>query len=130
MFRAITARRPHFLISKTSQRLSTNGNFLTEYSLAYTKVTEKFPSAQLSSEVLRRVDNFLYTQGCNANNTLYAQSVCSDEINFESGDVTDVFSKHFGEVFQLGGLAGIPFVGKTGFTAYSHHVPDGILFLI
>lgn len=24
----------------------------------------------------------------------------------------------------MGGLAGIPFTGKTGFTAYSHHIPD------
>ena len=27
----------------------------------------------------------------------------------------------------MGGLAGIPFTGKTGFAAFSHHVPDGQL---
>ena len=32
---------------------------------------------------------------------------------------------HLGEVFHLGGLAGVPFTGKTGFAAFSHHVPDG-----
>ena len=31
----------------------------------------------------------------------------------------------------LGGLGGLPFVGKTGFKAYSHHVPhDGNLFIV
>jgi hypothetical protein len=25
----------------------------------------------------------------------------------------------------MGGLAGIPFTGRTGFTAFSHHIPDG-----
>lgn len=28
-------------------------------------------------------------------------------------------------MFALGGLAGITFVGETGFSAYAHHVPDG-----
>lgn len=32
------------------------------------------------------------------------------------------------KVFHMGGLAGIPFTGKTGYAAYSHHVPDGKLF--
>jgi hypothetical protein len=37
----------------------------------------------------------------------------------------------WGHVFNLGGIAGIPFVGKTGFTAFSHHVPDdGNLFVL
>ena len=31
----------------------------------------------------------------------------------------------------MGGLGGLPFVGKTGFKAYSHHVPkDGNVFII
>jgi len=29
------------------------------------------------------------------------------------------------KVFHMGGLGGIPFTGKTGFAAFSHHVPDG-----
>lgn len=37
----------------------------------------------------------------------------------------------WGHVFNLGGIGGIPFVGKTGFTAFSHHVPDnGNLFIL
>jgi hypothetical protein len=42
------------------------------------------------------------------------------------GDFTDLFAKHLGEVFHMGGLAGIPFTGKTGFAAMSNHAPDGM----
>jgi hypothetical protein len=33
-------------------------------------------------------------------------------------------SQRWGESFPLGGLAGIPFTGKTGWGAFTHHVPD------
>ena len=51
-------------------------------------------------------------------------AVCPDEINHEHGDITDLFINHIGggKVFHLGGLAGVPFTGKTGFGAYSGHV--------
>lgn len=36
-----------------------------------------------------------------------------------------------GDEFNLGGLAGVPFVGKTGFGAFSHHVPvDGNILIV
>lgn len=31
----------------------------------------------------------------------------------------------FGEKFSLGGLAGVPFTGKTGWGAFSHHIKKG-----
>merc|ERR1711939_122489 len=31
----------------------------------------------------------------------------------------------WGEAFPLGGISGVPFVGKTGFKAFSQHAPDG-----
>ena len=36
--------------------------------------------------------------------------------------MTDLLYQHFGREFHLGGLSGIPFVGTTGFGAYTHHV--------
>ena len=53
-------------------------------------------------------------------------AVCPDEINHEHGDITDLFINHIGggKVFHLGGLAGVPFTGKTGFGAYSGHVEE------
>jgi hypothetical protein len=62
--------------------------------------------------------------GCHAENSLYALSVCPDEINHEHGDIADLVTKHSGEIFHLGGLGGLPFTGKTGFGAFSSHVPD------
>lgn len=56
---------------------------------------------------------------------MFSHSICPDEINHEEGDITSELAKHFGEIFALGGLAGIPFSGKTGFAAYAHHLPVG-----
>lgn len=67
----------------------------------------------------------------NGDNTLFAHSVCPDEINHEAGDITDLLHQHFGEIFTLGGLAGIPFCGQTGFGAFAHHVPEnGNIFVL
>eukprot|EP00042_Codosiga_hollandica_P041838 m.376635 g.376635 ORF g.376635 m.376635 type:complete len:158 (+) comp56190_c0_seq6:469-942(+) len=47
------------------------------------------------------------------------------------GDITHLLHEHWGEMFLMGGLAGIPFCGKTGFTAFSHHVPNnGNIFIL
>jgi len=51
---------------------------------------------------------------------LMATSVCSDDINVPS---TTFFSILFGP-FILGGLGGLPFAGRTGMSAYAHHIPD------
>ena len=83
-----------------------------------------FPGAIGSSTTLKRVAPVIKELGCCNYNTLFAQSVCPDEINHEKGDITNLFIDHLGEVFHLGGLAGIPFTGKTGFGAFSHHVPE------
>ena len=69
--------------------------------------------------------------GFTGENTLFSHSVCPDEINHEEGDITQVLALHFGAYFALGGLAGIPFSGKTGFGAYAAHVPDaGNIFVL
>lgn len=102
---------------------------IDDYQKAFSAVNQHFLHAEISSEILQKVNLYLHEQGCHGDNTLFAQSVCSDEINFESGDISDVFTKRFGEVFELGGLGGIPFVDKSGFAAYSNHVPKGNLQL-
>jgi hypothetical protein len=45
--------------------------------------------------------------GCTSSNTLFAQSICPDEINHEEDGITRLFQAHLGEVFHMGGLAGI-----------------------
>lgn len=59
-------------------------------------------------------------------NTVLAESSCPDELNHDHyhHDVSLLMGNRWGEVFHLGGLAGIPFTGKTGWGAFSHHVPD------
>ena len=40
-------------------------------------------------------------------------------------------TKRWGEIFPLAGLAGFPFTGKTGWGAFSHHVPkDGHIMVL
>jgi DNA-directed RNA polymerase subunit F len=59
---------------------------------------------------------------------LLATSCCSDEINRDLDIKMDV---HLSRPFQMGGLAGFPFTGKTGFGAFQDHVPDkGIMFVV
>jgi len=68
--------------------------------------------------------------GFTQKNTLYGQSIGADEANHMSGELADQMRHCWGHVFNLGGIGGIPFVGKTGFTAFSHHVPDNGNLLI
>jgi hypothetical protein len=94
-------------------------------------VAANFPGALPGDQILARVAAVIEKRGYTDDNTLFAQSVCPDEINHEEGDITDLFTEYLGEVFHLGGLAGVPFTGKTGFGAFSHHVPnDGHCFVL
>ena len=64
-------------------------------------------------------------------NTLFAHSICPDEINLDGGEIIHELKELFGSPFALGGLGGIPFSGKTGFGAYASHVPDdGNIFIL
>ena len=45
-------------------------------------------------------------------------------MNTLPGELVDIFQRRWGENFALGGLAGLPFAGKSGFSAFSHHVPE------
>jgi hypothetical protein len=58
--------------------------------------------------------------GLDVSKVLMATSLCSDDINVPS---TTFFNVLFGP-FIMGGLGGLPFAGKTGMTAFAHHIPD------
>jgi len=91
-----------------------------------------FPGAKEGAAIAEGIYNILDDLDCTSENTLFCQSLCPDEINHEKGDISDLLKTHYkGKVFHMGGLAGVPFTGKTGFGAYAHHVPeDGNLFII
>lgn len=74
---------------------------LNKYENAFSKVKKHFPGAEVGTDILLAADQVLLKKGCTAENTLYAQSICPDEINHESGDITELFSKHLGEVYTL-----------------------------
>jgi hypothetical protein len=98
---------------------------LTKYETACELTEQFFPGAKTSKYILYDVERVMKQYGFTPENTLFAQSVCPDEINHAVGDITNLFAEYFGEVFHLGGLGGVPFTGKTGFSAFSNHVPDG-----
>jgi hypothetical protein len=82
-----------------------------------------FPGAVPGNVVLERAKHILLPMGLDPENTLYGQSICPDEINNETGDLANLMAEYWGEVFPMGGIGGAPFVGKTGFGAFSAHVP-------
>ena len=87
-----------------------------------------FPNAAGSSVITDKVQATLDELNIGEDNLLYAQSVCPDEINHHrEGCITTDFINTFGrgKCFHLGGLGGIPFTGKTGWGAFTHHIPDG-----
>ena len=82
-------------------------------------------------DVVNAVIDITHSLGMSKDNTLFAHSVCPDEINHEDNDITVCLRDHFDSVFSLGGLGGIPFSGLTGFNAYAAHVPDdGNIFVL
>lgn len=92
---------------------------------------ENFPKARFNSEAFKRINDVLMQLNCNGTNTLFASSVCVDEINHLPTSLSYRLAEYWGECFYMGGLGGVPFVGKTGFAAYTHHVPkDGNIFIL
>jgi len=90
----------------------------------FTKLTLNFPGALPGKAVVPRVVEALEEYGVEPDNTIYGQSLCSDEINNDKGFLAASMVDHWGHMFPLGGIGGAPFVGKTGFAAFSHHVPE------
>ena len=89
-----------------------------------------FPTAILSGDADRAIAKTLRERGFTPNNTLFAHSICSDEVNNRAEQLIPLMSRRWGEAFTLGGLAGLPFAGKSGFSAYFHHVPENGKLLI
>lgn len=90
----------------------------TQYDVAI-KLT--FPGAMSYEQLETRVVKELATKGYTSDNTLLATSLCCDEL---ARNMEKDFAKVYGQNFNLGGLAGFPFAGNTGFGAMSAHIPD------
>ena len=95
---------------------------------------KSFPGSLPNSAVALRVASALKERGYTPTNTLFASSVCSDEINDTADSiVADLQNKlQVDGVFSLGGLGGLPFVGITGMGAFLSHCPEpgGKVFIV
>lgn len=86
------------------------------------KLRQAFPGALSNEELLDRVRTRLVRKEFGKDSTLVASSLCSDEVN---RPLEDAFLSFYGNHFAMGGLAGFPFSGLTGFGAMASHIPDG-----
>ena len=82
-------------------------DILRKYETACKTIREHFPGAKDGKIILEETIKTLKKYGVDSANTLFAQSICCDEINHEIGDISQLFSTYLGEVFHMGGLAGI-----------------------
>jgi hypothetical protein len=90
-------------------------------------VNQAFAGAMSGPAVMSKALGKLSRQyGMGRSDTIYAASLCADEINSDKGHLGRLLTEYYyGRVFPLGGIGGAPYGGKTGFAAFSHHVPDG-----
>lgn len=79
-----------------------------------------FPNAIDADALTYRVKELVYHSGGRPNRTLLCTSLCSDEVNA----VSTRLPQEFIGPFVLGGLAGVPFAGRTGLAAFAAHVPE------
>lgn len=84
-----------------------------------------FPGSLSSRAVERITTDMLKKKGYTYDNCLFATSTCPDEVNSKPAELVDLLKNRWGENFALGGLGGVPFTGRAGFSAYAHHVPGG-----
>jgi len=91
-------------------------------------VKAAFPGAVSNTDLKAKAVEALSAKGYTPENTLLCTSLCCDELarNLEQ-ELVDIYGRNF----NLGGLAGFPFAGNTGFGAMSAHIPDdGCCFLV
>ena len=116
------------------------GQKLTEEEMKIVNVStasilKNFPGAMSSQQLVERIEAKLIEYGFNQETTLFGASLCPDEICHEPNDLPDLLAKRYSPGgaagFSLSGLGGVPFTGKTGFAAFSHHVPkDGQVLIL
>ena len=76
--------------------------------------------------------DFLSKRGFTQENSLYTECVCPDEVNHDSSfEITNLLARRYNGVFPLGGAAGLPFTGQTGWGAFTSHCPkDGNIVVL
>ncbi|MFQ5931173.1 MAG: hypothetical protein ACE5MM_02075 [Nitrospiraceae bacterium] len=86
-----------------------------------TALSHHFPSSLPASEFVRCSYEALRVHGFEASNTIACVSVCRDEL---TRPLAEDIQNTWGEAFNFSSLAGMIFLGKTGFLAAYHHAPN------
>lgn len=84
-------------------------------------LSDELAGAVPASDYLDRVGAALQPWGFEPERTFSAVSICRDEL---TQSLISAVSKRWGEPFNLGGLGGIPSLGRTGWGACLSHVPQ------
>lgn len=93
------------------------------------QIHEHYPGALKIRSLAERIVRNLNDHDLSLSKTIWATSLCADEVN----NGFNIFSALFAGSgpFRLGGMAGLPFIGKTGMQAFASHVPThGGAFII
>jgi len=86
---------------------------------------EHFPDALPESDFVTRTYQMLWRHGFTDRSAIACVSVCRDEM---TRPLIDTIQRTWGEAFNFSSLAGMVFLGKTGFLTAQQHAPrkDGI----
>ena len=122
MLAALSSDKGHSSIQgEQSQQTKNYGPFFEEH---YT-IQKHFPGAVPIEEGMETILKKLKQAGFTGDNSRLGFSTCPDEIN-QAGEFLET---EYGNGFALGGLAGYPFTEETGFSAYAHHTPSGLVIV-
>ena len=89
------------------------------------RIRKHFPRAAFTMELHQRINFALLKEGSRRDNTLFACSVCPDEINHYTNSLHNRLGRVSKRTFYMGGLSGIPFIGSLGYNAFTAHMPRG-----
>jgi hypothetical protein len=84
-------------------------------------LADTFPGALPESDFVNRTYGLLGMHGLYKTNVIPCVAVCRDEITHS---LVATIDRLWGDSFTFSGLAGMIFVGKTGFDAAHHHSPN------
>ncbi len=85
------------------------------------RLQEAFQGSMPEADFVKRTYESLNKFGFNANNSIACVGICRDEI---SQSFFEEVNRKWGYAFNLSSLAGMLFLGRTGFMAAEHHSPD------
>ncbi len=92
-------------------------------------IKQHYPEAVTIRSLAEQIIRDLNSKDLSISKTIWATSLCADEANNAVNILSVLFAGN--GPFNLGGLSGLPFIGKTGLLAFASHIPtNGGAFII